>query len=326
MELHTLGIASYLGETAPAGLTAAQLATAGYSDTDVTNAARLLTGWTIADGSHANAAGTKANNGDFVFAPAIHYPGAKVIFGQTIAEGGQTEGETFLTMLAAHPGTARLIATKLYVHFVTDTPPANDALIAQMAQSFQANVNAPDQIAQLLTILFNSPEFAAAAGQKVKTPFQFLVSLIRASGAEVNPQSNLTYGLSSLGAPLFQWPTPNGMPDIAAAWTGTNDMLRRWALATQITAPSSKILVDGPGTAFAQIPTGLTSTNSVVDKLAPLMLGSTVSSGTRSALYAYAATTEVLGATGVLANAAKLLTGVRTLAGAMAGTPEFQSR
>lgn len=326
MELHTLGIARYLGEVPPTGLTARQLATAGYSDQDVTQAAALLTGWTIADGYHADATGAKPNTGDFLFAPGIHATGSKVIFGQTIAFSGQQEGETFLDMLAAHPGTANTIATKLYVHFVADTPPANDALITQMAQTFQNAVSAPDQIAQVLTLLFNSAEFAAAAGQKVKMPFAFLVSLLRASGAEINPQSNLSFGLSSLGAPLFQWPTPNGMPDIAAAWTGTNDMLRRWALGVQVTAESSKILVDGTGTLFAQIPVGLSSPQSVVDKLAPQVLGSSVSNGTLSALYTYAATNEVLGAAGALSDATKLLNGVRTLVGAMAGTPEFQTR
>lgn len=326
MELHTLGIARYLGETPPAGLTSQQLATAGYSDQDVTNAAALLTGWTIADGHHADASGAKPNTGDFLFCPSIHAPGSKVIFGQTIPQNGQQEGETFLDLLAAHPGTANTIATKLYVHFVSDVPPASDGLVAQMAQTFRSAAGASDQIAQVLTVLFNSAEFAAAAGQKVKMPFAFLVSLLRVSGAEVNPQSNLTFGLSSLGAPLFRWPTPNGMPDIAAAWTGTNDMLRRWALGVQVTSESSKILVDGTGTVFAQIPVGLTSAQSVVDKLVPLVLGSGVSSGTMSALYAYAATNEVLGAKGALADKTRLLTGIRTLVGAMAGTPEFQTR
>jgi uncharacterized protein (DUF1800 family) len=326
MELHTLGVARYLGEVPPSGLSAQQLATAGYSDQDVTNAARLLTGWTIADGSHADATGAKPNTGDFIFSPSIHYAGAQVIFGHTIPDGGQAAGETFLDLLAAHPGTANTIATKLYVHFVGDVPAAGDGLIAQMAQTYLSAVHAADQIPQMLTVLYNSAEFAASAGQKVKMPFAYLVSLLRASGAEVNPQSNLTFGLSSLGAPLFQWPTPNGMPDLTTAWTGTNDMLRRWALGTQVTAQSSKILADGPGTVFAQIPVGLSSPGSVVYKLAPMILGNTISSDTLAALVTYAATSEALGAKGALSDATKLLAGVRTLVGAMAGTPEFQLR
>jgi uncharacterized protein (DUF1800 family) len=322
MELHTLGIARYLGETASAGAEAG-----GYSDTDVTNAARVLTGWTIADGNKVAADGSKPATGDFIFSPNIHDTGAKTLFGQAFPAGvGQAEGEHLLDILANHPGTAQTVATKLYVHFVQDVPAPGDTLVANMVQSFLLNAGGATQIQQVLQILFNSPEFAASAGQKIKTPLQFLISLLRVSGAEVNPQSNLEWGLSNLGAPLFQWSTPNGMPDIAAAWTGTNDMIRRWSLASQVTAASTKILVDAPTTLFAQIAIGLSSPTSVVTLLAPLMLGSQLSTSTSSALDLYAASSEILGSKGVLGDSTKLLAGVRALVGAMAATPEFQSR
>ena len=322
MELHTLGIARYLGETTPAGAVGT-----GYSDADVQNAARALTGWTIADGSRPAADGTKPNTGAFLFSPKLHDTGAKTIFGQTFAGGGgQSEGETFLDMLAAHPGTAQTIATKLYIHFVQDVPPANDALVAAMAQTFLANVGSPTQIQQVLSVLAASPEFAASAGAKVKTPFQFLISLLRASGAEINPVANLSWGLSSLGAPLFHWSTPNGMPDVSNPWVGTNDMLRRWALAFQITSEGSKILQDSATTLFAQVPTGLTSAASAASHLIAPMLGSQVSAGTQAALLNYAATPEVLGGSTALTDPQKLLNGVRALVGAIAATPEFQTR
>jgi uncharacterized protein (DUF1800 family) len=322
MELHTLGIQRYLGEVAPAGTEST-----GYSDTDVQNAARVLTGWTIANGSRTASDGTKPNNGDFIFSPAIHDSGAKTLFGQSYPAGaGQAEGERFLDYLAAHPGTAQTVATKLYIHFVQDVPPANDSLINAMAQSFQANVGSPSQIATVLSLLFGSSEFAASAGQKVKTQFPYLVSLLRMSGAEVNPAANLEWGLSSLGAPLFQWSTPNGMPDTAAAWTGTNDMLRRWALASQVTSESSKILVDGSATLFAQIGLGLATPAAVVDRLTPYLFPAGLSSASQQALYTYAATSEILGAKGALTTAKTLLVGVRALVGAMAATPEFLTR
>jgi uncharacterized protein (DUF1800 family) len=322
MELHTLGIARYLGETTPPGA-----AGTGYSDADVQNAARALTGWTIADGHRPAADGSKPNTGAFLFSPKLHDNTAKVIFGQTIAAGGgQSDGETFLNMLAGHPGTAQTIATKLYMHFVQDTPPAGSAVIASMAKTFQANVGSPTQIQQVLTVLANSAEFAASVGAKVKTPFQFLISLLRVSGAEVAPSSTLTYGLSTLGAPLYHWSAPNGPPDASPPWVGTNDMIRRWSLAFQITSAGSKILADGPSTLFAQVPTGLSSPASVVTRLAPLVFGSSLSAASSAALQTYAATGEVLGAKGVLTDPAKLLTGVRTLVGAMAATPEFQTR
>ena len=322
MELHTLGVARYLGETTPAGA-----AGTGYSDTDVQNAARAMTGWTIADGSRPAADGTKPNTGAFLFSPKLHDNGAKVIFGQTIpAGGGQSDGETFLDMLAGHSGTAQTIATKLYLHFVGDIPPAGSAVIAQMAQTFQAGINSPTQMQQVLTILANSAEFASSAGQKVKTPFQFLISLLRISGAEINPSSTLTYGLSTLGAPLYHWAAPNGPPDVGAPWVGTNDMIRRWALAFQIAAQSAKIVIDGPSTLFAQVPTGLSTPAAVVTRLVPLVFGSSLSAASNAALQAYAATSEVLGGKTALTDPAKLLTGVHTLVGAMAATPEFQTR
>jgi uncharacterized protein (DUF1800 family) len=136
MELHTLGIQRYLGEVAPAGTEST-----GYSDADVQNAARVLTGWTIADGHRTAGDGSKPNSGDFIFSPGIHDTGTKTLFGQTYPTGvGQAEGERFLDYLAGHPGTAQTIATKLYIHFVQDVPPANDSLINAMAASFQANV------------------------------------------------------------------------------------------------------------------------------------------------------------------------------------------
>jgi hypothetical protein len=146
------------------------------------------------------------------------------------------------------------------------------------------------------------------------------------SGAEVNPAANLEWGLSSLGAPLFQWSTPNGMPDTAAAWTGTNDMLRRWALASQVTSESSKILVDGSATLFAQIGLGLATPAAVVDRLTPYLFPAGLSSASQQALYTYAATSEILGAKGALTTAQPLLVGVRALVGAMAATPEFLTR
>jgi uncharacterized protein (DUF1800 family) len=312
----------YLGEVAPAGTEST-----GYSDADVQNAARVLTGWTIADGHRTAGDGSKPNSGDFIFSPGIHDTGTKTLFGQTYPTGvGQAEGERFLDYLAGHPGTAQTIATKLYIHFVQDVPPANDSLINAMAASFQANVASPTQISGVLSLLFGSPEFAASAGQKVKNPFPFLVSLLRVSGAEINPVANLEWGLSSLGAPLFQWSTPNGMPDTAAAWTGTNDMLRRWALASQVTSESSKILVDGRSTLFAQIGVGLASPSAVVDRLTPILFPTGLSAASQQALYTYAATPEILGGKGALANPQTLLIGVRALVGAMAATPEFQTR
>lgn len=322
MELHTLGIARYLGETTPAGAEGR-----GYSDQDVMNAARILTGWTIADGQRRAADGSKPDTGTFLFSPGLHDTKAKTLFGLSFpAGGGEAEGERFLDLLAAHPGTAQTVATKLYIHFVQDAAPADSRVIAAMAQAFSAYAAAPDQIARVLLVLLGSDEFAASAGQKVKAPFQLLISLIRATGAEVNPVAGLEWGLSTLGAPLFHWPTPNGMPDTGPAWTGTNDMIRRWALVNQLTAPGSGILPDGPDTLFARAAEGLSDKTSAVDRIAAVLLGGAGSAATMQALHTYAASKEILGAPGVFAAPARLDAGLRALVGAAAATPEFQLR
>ena len=129
-----------------------------------------------------------------------------------------------------------------------------------------------------------------------------------------------------MGAPLFHWPTPNGMPDVAAVWTGTNDMLRRWSIADQITSQGAKIFEDGPGTVFAQAVPGLRTPGDAVSHLVALMLPGQPTAATATALVAYAGSTEVLGATGAIGDATKLNAGLRRLAGAIAATPEFQGR
>ena len=322
MELHTLGIQRYLGETAPLNLEST-----GYSDTDVTNAARVLTGWTIADGHQKAADGTHPNTGAFLFNAANHDVNAKTIFGQTYPAGvGEAEGLRLIDTLARHPGTALTVATKLYIHFIQDTPPANDSLVQAMAATFTQNVDAPNQIALVLQTLVGSDEFAAAAGQKVKTPFEYLASLIRATGAEVNPQGSLTNILSTMGAPMFHWPTPNGMPDVAAVWTGTNDMIRRWASAGQVTASSSGLLLDGDGTVFAEVALSAKTVADAVAAMVSAMLGGTASATTMSALSTYAASTEALGAHGVFSNPTTLNAALRALASAVAATPDFQTR
>ena len=322
MELHTLGIQRYLGETAPANLESG-----GYSDTDVTNAARALTGWTIADGHQRAADGSRPNTGDFLFSPATHDKQAKTIFGQAYPAGhGEDEGLRLIDALARHPGTAQTIATKLYIRFIQDVPPANDPLVQTLAGLFTRNVDAPNQIALVLQALIGSAEFAAAAGQKVKTPFEYLASVIRATGAEINLQASLDHMLSTMGAPMFQWPTPNGMPDVASAWTGTNDMIRRWTSANQITAPGSGLLADGDGTLFSELALGAKTIPDAAKAVAGAVLGATPGAATSDALLAYAGSSEVLGAHGVFANAKALNTGLRRLVAAAAAAPEFQIR
>src|SRR5207302_9176435 len=175
MELHTLGVDG------------------GYTQKDVTEVARAFTGWTIDN---------PRQGGGFVFNPRIHDPGEKVVLGHVIkAGGGQSDGEQVLDILAKHPSTARFIATALVRRFVSDTPPP--ALVDRVAARFR---DTDGDLREVMRTLLTSPEFLSpdAYRTKVKTPFEFVVSALRATGADVQDGLPLVRALQQLGMPLYQ--------------------------------------------------------------------------------------------------------------------------
>ena len=156
MELHTLGVDG------------------GYTQEDVVNVARAFTGWTIVG---------PRQGGSFRFEPRIHDAKEKIVLGQKIkAGGGQSDGEKVLDILAAHPSTAKFISTKLARRFVSDTPPP--ALVDRAAAKFRETGG---DIREVVRTIVTSPEFfsAEAYRAKVKSPFEFVVSAVRATGTEV---------------------------------------------------------------------------------------------------------------------------------------------
>ena len=154
MELHTLGV------------------NGGYTQADVTQVARILTGWTV---------NRPQFGGGFQFNPNRHEPGKKVVMGQKFKEDGEMEGRELLHMLAMRPATAQFISRKLAIRFVSDDP--SQALVDRMAKAY---LTSGGDIPTVLKTLFHSPEFWAASGYraKVKTPLEFVVSAARASNAE----------------------------------------------------------------------------------------------------------------------------------------------
>ena len=175
MELHTLGV------------------NGGYTQADVTQVAKVFTGWTT----------TPVPQGaTFQFDERKHEPGSKTVLGKTIHENGMNEGLEVLHMLATSPATAKFISTKLAVRFVSDDPPPS--LVDKMSQSFLASGG---DMKAVLRTMFEAPEFWAPAAErsKVKTPLEFVVSAVRASGATVN---------NTLGLVLAQFQNP-GMQEQA---------------------------------------------------------------------------------------------------------------
>jgi uncharacterized protein (DUF1800 family) len=221
MELHTLGVQCEVSEDRPVSKLE-KVCGRGYTQQDVTEVARVLTGWTIDQ---------PYRSGSYRFEERRHEPGKKMVLGKTIEENGEGEGLQVLHMLATSPATARFISTKLAVRFVSDTPP--QGLIDRMAKAFVASGG---DIKTVLRTMFDSPEFWSPEvyRAKVKTPEEFVVSAVRASGAEVTNAIPLVQSLDKLGMPLFGMQTPNGYSWTAEQWVNTGDLVNRMNFALSL--------------------------------------------------------------------------------------------
>lgn len=203
----------------------------GYTQMDVKEVARALTGWSTG--------GPNKNFGQFVFNQANHDKGAKLILGVTFPAGkGIEDGEKVLDLLAHHPSTAHFIATKLVRRFVSDTPPLS--LVTKAADTF---TRTDGDIAAVMSTILHSPEFRSSLGQKVKRPYEWLVSAIRAVDLPTTMDKATVSFLDAMGQPLFRWPTPDGFPDNASAWITSNDLLSRWNFSLAL---AFNVLKDSP--------------------------------------------------------------------------------
>jgi uncharacterized protein (DUF1800 family) len=206
MELHTLGVGS------------------GYTQTDVTEFARALTGWSIIglNGDQRGAATMGGKPGDFAFRPMVHEPGSRTILGQTYRQEGIAQAGAVLHTLAAHPATAHHIAVKLARHFVADDPPP--ALVARLERTFRDTDGRLDKVAETLVA---APEAWAPEQRKFKTPYEFLVSGYRAVGLSPTGLPQVGPTLTGLGQQPFNAPSPKGWPEEAAAWAAPDGVMKR---------------------------------------------------------------------------------------------------
>jgi uncharacterized protein (DUF1800 family) len=197
MELHTLGVEG------------------GYTQKDVTELARCFTGWTI-DKPRVNP--------EFKFDEKLHDPDQKIVLKKKIHAGGMKDGEQAIELLARHPSTAKFISTKLARRFVSDNPPP--PLVARMAKTFESSDG--DIRAAMHTMIY-SPEFWSreAYRAKIKTPFELVVSAVRALGTDVDTAMPLVQWVGRIGEPLYQCQPPTGYADNAEAWVNTGALLNR---------------------------------------------------------------------------------------------------
>jgi uncharacterized protein (DUF1800 family) len=210
MELHTLGVRT------------------GYSQTDVTEFARALTGWSIGGvGPGAGPGGGPAEGlGRFQFRPNIHEPGTRAILGKSYAEDGEAQARAVLHDLATSRYTARHIATKLARHFVSDDPPA--ALVDRMTAAFAKH---DGDLAAVYRVLIDAPETWAAAPTKFKSPWEWTVSSLRGVGRRDLGQMDIAPMQNQLGQPVWRPGSPAGYDDIAATWASPDALMRRVELA-----------------------------------------------------------------------------------------------
>jgi uncharacterized protein (DUF1800 family) len=210
MELHTLGV------------------NGGYTQEDVTEVARVFTGWTLKQ---------PRQGGGFTFEGRTHEPGNKIVLGHRIKEKGEKEGLEVLRILAHHPSTAKFVCTKLALRFVSDDPP--QPLVDRMAQTF---LKKDGNIREVLKTMLDSPEFWApeAYRAKVKTPLEFVASALRASGAEVTDAMPIARQLQNMGMPLYGMQPPTGYSMKADAWVNSSALLGRMNFALALTAGKVK--------------------------------------------------------------------------------------
>ena len=215
MELHTLGVRT------------------GYSQADVTEFARALTGWTVsgvARGPVSRFVGG-GEEGAYRFADALHEPGQRMIMGKSYPQQGEAQARAILLDLAASPATARHISTKLSRHFAGDDPP--EAMVDRLTAAY---VGSGGDLAVVYRALIQSPEAWASGPLKFKSPWEWSVSALRAVG-QTNIDPIVAAGmLKQLGQPTWQPGSPAGWDDIAASWAAPEALMRRVEIAQRLAA------------------------------------------------------------------------------------------
>jgi uncharacterized protein (DUF1800 family) len=285
MELHTLGVDG------------------GYTQKDVQEVARCLTGWTIRN---------PRAGGDFYFNPLMHDDGEKTVLGKKISSGGGIkDGYAVIHILATHPSTAKFVSTKLARRFVSDNPPPS--LVARMSQTF---LKTDGDIRETLRTMFRSPEFFAAENYraKIKTPFEMTVSAVRAIGADTNGNPQFHRWLAQMGEGLFMCQPPTGYPDTAERWVNTGALLERMNFALAL----SENRIPGARVNLQNLLAGVNATrqSQVVDHFVNLLLRGQISQQTRETI------DKSLGAQRLAMAGGQV--DVAKVVGLILGSPEFQ--
>ncbi len=328
MELHTLGVDG------------------GYTQKDVTEVARCLTGWSLGRPGTARAAGGQGKNtqaGEFRFYPALHDNGEKIVLGHVIpAGGGIQDGEKVLDILANHPATMRHVSTQLCERLVSDNPPA--ALVDRCVATWKRT---DGDLREITRTIVQSPEFfsVAAYRSKIKSPFEYAVSSVRAlggtvavadaavrgrgrQGVQVRPPQGGGYfylnttsmvgEIGTMGEPLFQYQAPTGYPEESQKWVSAGALISRMNFSLALTGNK---LTDVRLTNLAQTLPNTRDINQFLDLFAGQILHQKLAPSTRATLLKEATTAspQTVSTEGDAAAAPRL-------AALLLGSPEFQRR
>jgi len=288
LELHTMGV------------------NGGYTQKDVREVARCFTGWTIDMPRYI---------GDFVYRDRMHDKNSKIVLGTFIAPGGgQDDGERILDHLAAHPSTARFIATKLIRKFVSDEPPVS--LVDKVARVF---LDTGGHLPSVYAAIFTSPEFWSdrAYAAKTKTPLEYAVSAVRALGGTTSGEAPFAGAIDRMGEPLYRSQPPTGFPESAEAWVNAGALVSRINFGLALAAnrvPGTKVDV-------LRYVKPAQSSDERVKALATAILGRAPEESTRKKLGEAVASASGEGAHGQQRPADPMI-----LAGLLLGSPEFQKQ
>jgi uncharacterized protein (DUF1800 family) len=292
LELHTLGVDG-----------------GHYTEQDVKEVARALTGWTIHQGTVDG----------FVFNPEMHDTEEKFILGHAFPAGrGIEDGLHVLSIVANHPATAYFLCTKLCRRFVSDQPPAS--LVDSAAQVW---MQTEGDIRSVLRHIFFSQEFWASSGQKLRRPLDFLTAAMRATGAEYRYFWVMEESFRDLAQPPYGWHPPDGYPDVAGAWMNTGGLLARWNIAMQLTYGATGDSESGVTARLIERIDHPQTVGELVDAVAMQVYAAPLAEGERATFISY--TSDGAGADAAV-DTHLISRKLPTLFGLMIASPGFQWR
>jgi uncharacterized protein (DUF1800 family) len=240
LELHTFGAENYLGFMDPFQVPPCPedpTYPIGYTDVDVYETASAFTGWSVKDGHWQY---PTEDDGTFVYRQAWHDAGPKFVLGKFLnpEQPSMKDGRDILDRLASHPRVAKFICKKLIRRFVSDSP--SPALIDSAAAIFRANWQNPNQIQLTLRHILLSDAFVNTWGQKHRRPFELTAAALRTLNSDWTPRvgdgksDEMFWRMGFTGNTPYEWPAPNGYPDVAVAWSGSNSYAMTWKLLNWI--------------------------------------------------------------------------------------------